>query len=131
MVDILDLIDDAVHDWTVSGDAMRWAPPELNWDQPAISVSRGWRRHSDLEGMDGYAALAYEAFVTQRAMRNIGQGLTRLFDGLRAAIQGWSRQVAPTVQKLAELSQQLQGKTPTRDRPAWQSPYGPPRKGRR
>ncbi|MEV7991578.1 hypothetical protein AB0O67_06590 [Streptomyces sp. NPDC086077] len=57
---------------------------------------------------------------------------------VRAALRAWAEAVAPAVRALAEQFAQLaehlreagvvddQGRPARRDRPAWQSPYGPP-----
>lgn len=61
---------------------------------------------------------------------------------MRAALRAWAEAVAPAVRAMAEefarLAQHLReagvvddhGRPVRRDRPAWQSPYGPPTRRR-
>lgn len=58
--DILDLIDDACSDWTVSTDAMRWQLPRQGWDryEPVVRPPRPGVEVLMAAGWDGYAATA-------------------------------------------------------------------------
>jgi transposase-like protein len=72
-----------------------------------------------------------------------GEELRAAVAQLRAVMQAWVEAVAPAVQaaaeQLARAMEQLreagviddQGRPSRRDRPAWQSPYGPPRRRNR
>lgn len=52
MIDVLELIDNALDDLT-SPDAMRWEPP---WDEPVVLTPVGDRYLIEREGVDGYFA---------------------------------------------------------------------------
>lgn len=128
VTDVLSLIDAAIDDWTLSGDAMRWSPPrppEPNWDQPAVVRAVGFRYLTDVQGMDGYAAAAYGAMQ----LRQIGRSVGEAFGKLAAGLAEFGRRIAPAHKAVDEfLDQAAEHKPP--DRPAWQSPYGPPSKRR-
>jgi hypothetical protein len=133
VTDVVDLIDEAIHDWTVSVDAMRWTPPEPNWDQPPIPLrAEGFRYLTDVQGMDGYAAAAYGAMQLRLFGRALSEtfdamnaGLAAAFEGLRRSAVAWMDAVIPELKRAVKDAEQIQSRTVLRDRPAWQSKYGP------
>lgn len=117
---ILDQIDTALDDWDVSGDAMRWAPDapaELPEPLPRTVVIT-----IDTTRID-------EAFAYFREMR---EHLHAWAEAARPQLEEAGRSLA----KVGETAQQAAAcdvhcKPPRpRDRPAWQSPYGPARRRR-
>ncbi len=115
--DVLGQIDAALDDWDVSGDAMRWAPDAAGEapEPPPLTV--------DTVGFD-------EAFACLRDMR---ESLARWAEAARPQLEEVGRSLA----KVGESAQQAAAcdvhcgpPPPPRDRPAWQSPYGPARRRR-
>lgn len=152
---ILDQIDGALADWTVSGDAMRCTPaPEPRTPQVSIMMPDGeWQ---DIQGVISArfdmeidqstidtSTIQTEAMVDWEEFR---QSIVRIrveqarraqefLDALKQAFL----QLAPAAARAAEAFRHLPeaagcndcGKPARpRDRPAWQSPYGPARRRR-
>lgn len=117
--DILGQIGAALDDWDVSGDAMRWAPDAAGEppEPPPLTVA-----------------------ITVDTVR-IGEAFDRLHD-VREGLARWAEaarpQLAEVGRSLAKMGEAAQRQTcdvhcgppPPRDRPAWQSPYGPARRRR-
>jgi hypothetical protein len=119
--DILNHIDDALDDWTVSGDAMRYAPDAAGEppEPPRLNV---------VIAID--TARIDEAFARIHAM---WEGLKAWTEAVRPRLEEAGRSLAD----MGEVAQQAAAacdvhcKPPRpRDRPAWQSPYGPARRRR-
>jgi len=138
--DVLDQIDTALHDNTVSGDAMRSRPA-------AEPVGRGIlvRRLVERHGLDHddarTAVIAHEqgrttehtSLVQAEARAVIDETMHRL----RAAFRPMAETMNATLKQIAESLKTLRAcnvhpHTPARHygRPAWQSPYGPARRKR-
>jgi len=142
--DVLAQIDSALHDWTVSADAMRSKPADeppvpaaLARPVPLPSDVRGMlaRRISDRHDLPQESALQ----AVRDAERGISTDHTDLVkaeaqtlisesvDRIRVALR-------PVLSNLAAALQHLRAAVPCDDRPgparrdrrAWQSPYGPP-----
>lgn len=124
---ILDQIDSALGDRTVSGDAMRSLPaahPEASGREWPEFTAGGLVMGEATIGVD-----ASEAFIRLAA--------------LREALAAWGEAVRPRLEKIARTFDQI-GETaratavddcsnkpaPRRDRPAWQTPYGPAQRRR-
>ncbi|GGZ80332.1 hypothetical protein ACFOOM_07660 [Streptomyces echinoruber] len=151
--DVLAQIDRALTDCTVSPDAMRCRPAE---EPPAAAPPRPVavptagreflvRRLVDRHGLTRAAALravlaaergtsTEHAEAVQAEVRALaGEMMQRLRDAFRPLVASW----AAAMQRLVDAAQHLQATAskgqPVRrrpDRPAWQSPYGPPLKRR-
>ncbi|MCW7941640.1 hypothetical protein AAW14_06235 [Streptomyces hygroscopicus] len=142
---ILDQIDTALHDYSISGDAMRSAP-----DQETVAGPRGGRdilvrrlveRHG-LEPEDArHAVIAAEqdhtsehaALVQAEARAVMDETMQRIRDAFRPMAES----MAETFKQLAQAFERMRASAapvpaPGRrtDRPAWQSPYGPAGKKR-
>ena len=143
---VLDQIDSVLGDYDVSYDAMRWVP-----DLPTPSAVRPRangrniiiQRLIDRHGLDADEAHA-AVFAAER-----GQGgdharlaaveaqaaLNEVAAQIRAAVQPMLQRVTDQFRQIKEAFQQLPEAVdykpaPRRDRPAWQTPYGPPRRRR-
>ncbi|MEV6124401.1 hypothetical protein AB0M23_28490 [Streptomyces sp. NPDC052077] len=160
--EILQQIDAAVHDWTVSGDAMRCRPapeppPELP-PAPAVPYTGHAAARSHLVGRlisqgltPSEAAAAVRTAETGEPAEHLELALAEAHAAAAEARQHILRAAAtllralqPAVQAAAAALRQLADATRTtgpdgtgggpgrrRDRPAWQSPYGPaPRRKR-
>ncbi|MFF9269118.1 hypothetical protein [Streptomyces rochei] len=158
--EILEQIDAAVHDWTVSGDAMRCRPAPEPDPVPAVPVVPDTGRAAARavlvsrlvdRGLEpAVAAAAVRAAETGQATEH----LELLSAEARAAaaeagqrvgqvVAAFVRALQPVVQAAAAVMRQLDdalrtaghtassGKPDCRDRPAWQSPYGPPPRRKR
>lgn len=157
--DVLAQIDAAVEDWTISGDAMRSRPAQAAetqvWVAPAGTdpAADGWQPLGAIGELDmtiGEFTIDPEAVAshaptpTWDEVRQIiidvqaerAQRVQAIFDAIR---QGLERLAAPAEQA-AEAFRHLPeavgcndcGKPPRpRDRPAWQSTYGPAQRRRR
>ncbi|MEU3826486.1 hypothetical protein AB0F36_14375 [Streptomyces sp. NPDC029080] len=148
--DILDQIDDALHDNTVSGDAMRSRPAAEHEQriEPRIWItstvddpdSGGWERLDGITSID----IQLDTADLQARLANVAAHLARLEterirraqEALTALGRAMAEAVRPAadeaVRAIGALNQTVQQPTtpPGRrsDRPAWQSPYGPPRR---
>ncbi|MGW2170379.1 hypothetical protein ACWC1C_07585 [Streptomyces sp. NPDC001705] len=156
--EILEQIDTAVRDWTVSGDAMRSRPNpvptvpvvpytgrdaarallvrrlvdnhDLREDQAAAAVhaAEHGEEHEHLELVSAEARAA----VAERA-----QELGRVVTDFMRALRPMAEAAAATLRQFAEALRTAGFTTPDnkparrRDRPAWQSPYGPPPRRKR
>ena len=136
--DVLDQIDTALHDNTVSGDAMRSRPA-------AEPVGRGIlvRRLVDNHGLnDAEARAAGSAHELGRTPEHTDlvraearAVITETMQRLRAAFRPMAETMNATLKQIAESLKTLRTcdvhpQAPARryDRPAWQSPYGPARR---
>ncbi|MET8818495.1 hypothetical protein [Streptomyces rochei] len=161
--EILEQIDAAVHDWTVSGDAMRCRPAPEPDPVPAVPVvpvvpdsGRAAARAVLVSRLVDRGLEPAEAAAAVRAAET-GQPtehLELLSAEARAAaaeagqrvgqlLVAFVRALQPVVQAAAAVLRQLDealrtaghtassGKLDRRDRPAWQSPYGPPPRRKR
>jgi hypothetical protein len=111
---ILGRIDNTLDDWGVSGDAMRWAPDAAgeSAEPPPLTV---------VITVD--TTRAVEAFDRIRDMR---ESMRSWAEAARPQLKEVGRSLA----KMGEAAQlqtcDVHCKPPRpRDRPAWQSPYGP------
>ncbi|WP_031104303.1 hypothetical protein [Streptomyces sp. NRRL S-146] len=160
--DIHDQVDNADRDWTVSGDAMRWAPPKPPVPPvPVVPFTGRAAAHAmlvlrlvDNHGLTPPAAEAavraahtgeptehseLVAAEARAAAAEMGQQLTQTVVHLFQAMQPALQAAAAAARKFAEALQQASkddyelAPPPIRpkDRPAWQSPYGPPPTRRR
>lgn len=67
-----------------------------------------------------------------RIFREINEAVHRILDALRPALQATAEDMARLVQHLhAAGAIDTDGRPTHRNRPAWQSPYGPPPRRRR
>lgn len=151
--DILEQIDAAVDDWDTSADAMRSAPSGT--PRPAVASmppSHGSRReareilirrlveHHGLTRMTArHAVLAVEQGRSSRyedLVRTEADAFMRdVSIRIRASLQPFAEAMASALRRIAEAVRSRQQDQyelvppPARrpDRPAWQSPYGPPR----
>lgn len=151
---ILDQIDTALHDWTVSGDAMRSTPhpPPRPATAPQIWISTvdadpdegGWQEVGSVRDIDFHIQPPEIDPDFQRAWQEFREYLARAeaerIRRVRAAIEALGRAVKPVMEaaaqaaaNAAEVMQQINPPLPPgrrHDRPAWQSPYGPARRRR-
>lgn len=143
--DVLDQIDTALGDWDVSGDAMRCAPaPEVR--VPKLSIRRGDGEWQELPGVTrvemtfsddpgGSVAFCTVTVDTSAVMEQLGR-LRSAFDAYAEAVQPRIAEAARAIKQGFQVMQQAglcddHGKpVRSRDRPAWQSPYGPARRRR-
>ncbi|MER5875503.1 hypothetical protein ABT119_06180 [Streptomyces sp. NPDC001910] len=152
--DILDQIDSALYDATVSPDAMRSRPDSepartLPGTVPVVQMMDAAGEWQELEGVVT-VELLFEAPPVDpefaRAWREMQEWIARvhvqrvrlvaaMLEDIRDAFQG----IAPVAQEAGEAFQHLPEATGCddcsepvrpRDRPAWQSPYGPPQRRR-
>ncbi|WP_372344678.1 hypothetical protein [Streptomyces sp. KL116D] len=138
--DILDQIDQALEDDTVSDDAMRSRPaaePEV-WIAPVGTEAggEGWGRLEGISGIEIHGDVAtveivpdVEAFTNALAgaYRQSVEVAARSLELLRDALRGgeWVDTNGDPVQP----PQRPRPPLPRRDgRPAWQTPYGPARR---
>ncbi|MFH8804088.1 hypothetical protein ACH4F6_31620 [Streptomyces sp. NPDC017936] len=172
--DILDQIDSALHDWTVSDDAMRSAPeplplpgrvpvvemrsqPEagtISLDGASASVmvmdeAGEWQELGGVRSIDFHIQPPQIDPEFQRTWQEFREHVARVeaerIRRARAVIEAFGRAYIEAVKPAAEsaaralaaLQEALQRDVGTpnapgrRDgRPAWQSPYGPPRRRR-
>lgn len=136
--DVLDQIDLALHDNTVSGDAMRSRPvPER--PGRSILVKRLVERHGLEAEQARRAVVAVElgrddehvALVQAEARAAMNETM----QAFRAALRPMAEAANTAAKQIAEALKALRTATasppaPGRrtDRPAWQSPYGPARR---
>ncbi len=151
---ILDQIDTCLGDYDVSDDAMRWAPdppppvvrPHANGS--VVLVRRLMDRHGlDIDQARAAVLAAERGQDTEHARLASEEAracLEEINAQFRASFQAFAERVTEQFQQVAEqfgrMKEALQrlpeavgsddcGKPPRlRDRPAWQSPYGPPRR---
>jgi hypothetical protein len=148
--DVLGQIDNALDDWDVSGDAMRWgasptAPPAVRprMNGANVLIGRLIERHGLTPAEAQAAVVAAELGRlgphADLAAREAQAVLAEMQESLRAAFQPLLQRVADQFRQIKEAFRHLPeavgcddcGKPPRpRDRPAWQTPYGPARKRR-
>lgn len=146
---ILDQIDSTLGDYSLSDDAMRCAPDLPS--RPAVRLTVGVdareiliRRLVDLHGLTRLTA-RHAVLATERGDSSERADLVRAEAHAVAAEMAQRIRVAfqPMIEALRQLGEsikQLQQQVPElaeaarparpRDRPAWQSPYGPARRRR-
>ena len=112
---IIDQIDTCLGDYAVSDDAMRCAP-----DLPPLVGERLIAISIDTTSFDA-------AFEHIRRMR---EGLAAYAEAVRPRLEEIGRTFAAMkgAARHAGLIDDHGKPAPRRDRPAWQSPYGPPRR---
>lgn len=152
--DILDQIDSALYDATVSPDAMRSRPDSeptraMLGTVPVVQMMDAAGECQELEGVTSIDIQMEPPVVDPefaRAWQEMQEWIARvhvqrvrlaaaMLEDIRDAFQG----IAPVAQEAGEAFQHLPEATGCddcsepvrpRDRPAWQSPYGPPRRRR-
>lgn len=94
--------------------------------------------HHHLDPLEAHTAVTrvhlglpteYEALVRQEAraiVNELQQALTAAFAPIAAAMKAFGETLARTLEQLPQPP-----RSGARPRPAWQSPYGPPRQGHR
>lgn len=158
--DILAQIDSTLDDWTVSDDAMRSRPtteretvgPHL-WIAPIGTGPRddGWQEVGHLGSIDFHIeppridpefqerwqelqdylvrAAAERARRAQQVMEAFIQPFTESLEAVRPRVEEAGQAIAKYTEIIEEMTPPLPpGRR--RDRPAWQSPYGPPQRRR-
>lgn len=123
---ILDQIDSAVRDSAVSEDAMRSQPGTARTE-----ADREWQGFT----LGGLVPVMDETTIL--VIVEASEAFARLGE-LRDALAAWGEAVRPRLEevghslaKIGETARQAAGNgcghqpAPRRDRPAWQSPYGP------
>ena len=148
--DVLGQIDSALDDWDVSGYATRWAPDvptppavRSHANGSVVLVGRLIDRHGLSPKQARAAVLAAERGQrgphADLAALEAQAVLAEMQESLRAAFQPLLQRVADQFRQIKEAFRHLPeavgcddcGKPPRpRDRPAWQSPYGPARRRR-
>jgi hypothetical protein len=158
---ILDQIDNALHDYDVSDDAMRSRPeteaqPDIGprvWIAPADTGpdEGGWEELGHITSIDleiGEFTIDPAAFTPAPSLgweelreyiaRVEAERARRALLILQALREGLSRLLVPAAQAAESFQHAPEAvdcddcskPTPPRDRPAWQSPYGPARRRR-
>lgn len=156
--EILDQIDSTLNDWAVSDDAMRSRPaPDLQptagprmWIAPAgIGPDEGgWEEVGHITSVDFRIEpptidpefqRSWEEFREHMA-RVEAERVRRAGEAMSAFIRAYAQAVKPAVERaqraVAQIQEAMQHLDPPlppgrrHDRPAWQSPYGPPRRRR-
>lgn len=155
---ILDQIDNALHDCTVSDDAMRSVPADepqpssgpRMWIAPSGTSpgETGWEEIGHVTSIDFHVEPPAIDPEFQRAWQEFREYMVRVeaerVRRARAAIEAFNRAYAQAVKPameaaargIAEFQKAMQHVDPPlppgrrRDRPAWQSPYGPARRRR-
>jgi hypothetical protein len=163
--EVLNQIDAAIADHTVSADAMRSQPSPSEppsrgarmWIAPAATApdSEGWQEVGFIDGsLDiDQATIDPDALRTEttaswqevvewaarteaeraRRAREALAAITAAFQALRPALERAARSAAAAMEQLKQAGVRDDHGKPVRvrDRPAWQSPYGPARRRRR
>lgn len=153
--DILAQIDDTLDDWTVSGDAMRSRPPVEReptgprlWIAPVGTGPRddSWHEVGHVTIIDFHIeppevdpefqqrwqelqdylvrAAAERARLAQQVIRAFTQAFTESLETVRPRIEEAGQAIADCANAVEQTAPQRPGRR--HDRPAWQSPYGPP-----
>ncbi|MFF9279550.1 hypothetical protein [Streptomyces griseosporeus] len=156
--ELLAQIDAAVNDWTVSGDAMRCRPTAEPSPVPAVPVVRFTGRdraraalvsrlvdrglepaaaHAAVRAAENGEPTEHAQLVAAEARAAVGETVQQLGEVMRA----FARALHPIAEAAAAVMRQLDealrsashttGRGRHRDRPAWQSPYGPPARRKR
>ena len=144
---VLDQIDSALHDWTVSDDAMRSRPePELisfGGFTPTVQImdeAGEWQEVDGIGSVEIYVTTPPELEEFAQQWADFTNRIhSRRIDVLAVFTQAVAESVKPATeaaeQALAALQDAVQACPADppgrrRDRPAWQSPYGPARRRR-
>jgi len=155
--DILDQIDTALGDYSVSDDAMRSRPAseadpgqieqplQFHGTVPVVQImdeaNGEWQTVEGVEAIE--VCIESPAIDPEFARRwqelsdylqRVQLERARRAQEILAAIRQAFRQMAPAVEEAARnvtaAAEAVQKAPPRRDRPAWQSPYGPARRRR-
>jgi hypothetical protein len=151
--DILDQIDTALHDWSVSDDAMRSAPADTLERGPDVRMYLA-DEAGEWQELPGVAAVDIQ-FPTPSVLEEFAQQWADFIDRMtrqrveqarraqeafeaftRALTEPMKRSVEEATRAFETLQQTAQQEPPPasvrrRERPAWQSPYGPAQRRRR
>jgi hypothetical protein len=150
---VLDQIDSALHDWSVSDDAMRSRPePEpisFGGFTPTVQIMDEAGEWQDLgvttveihiTEPPEFADFARQwADFIDRMHRQRVEHVRRVEEAFEAFGQALAHSVQPAAEQAAHSFEVLQqtmerdpqrAPKPRRDRPAWQTPYGPARRRR-
>jgi hypothetical protein len=149
--DILNHIDDALDDWTVSGDAMRSRPGGSSRQElfvfggfvPTVEIMDDAGEWQQVDGVVSVDFGGDDQVWVDEAFTHITVNTTAImeqFASLRQSLAAFAEAAQPRIeevgQALAKVAQHAStcddhGQTARpRDRPAWQSPYGPARRRR-
>lgn len=123
---IIDQIDAALHDRSVSGDAMRWTPdlPSEPRGKSTLSVMGEGGEWQPVEGVISIVIHADTTAVQQR-LREVQDSLRRMAEAVQPAAENAAKAMAAFACAL-----QARPHTGEQVRPAWQSPYGPAQRRR-
>lgn len=149
---ILDQIDTALHDDAISPDAMRCAPapagPRGKTTMAVMGADGEWSEVEGVVSIDFHIEPPAIDPEFTRAWQELHEHLTRaeaerarraaaLLEGLVHAFQQMGPAIEAANEGLAGLAEAVQDQParpdlplPRRDRPAWQTPYGPARRRR-
>ncbi|MER5584082.1 hypothetical protein ABT090_20920 [Streptomyces asoensis] len=150
---VLDQIDNALHDWAVSDDAMRSRPePEPRTDAgPRMWISTvgadpeagGWQELGQVNSIEFQVEPEFQQQwqeLRDYLVRVEAERVRRAQEALAAFARAYTQTIKPAMEAaakgLAEIQKAAQHVDPPlppgrrRDRPAWQSPYGPPQRRR-
>lgn len=111
---IIDQIDHALGDYSLGPDAMRWSP-ETPPPPPGASIQRTVVVTIDT------AAITEQFEQLRRTLQAFGEAARARMEEIGRAFEAM---------KQAGVCDDHGRPLPRRDRPAWQSPYGPPRRRR-
>ncbi len=146
--DVLDQIDTTLGDQAVSDDAMRWAPdlpekprPVRGFSPRDILIRRLVDRHGLTRMTARHAVIAVEEgrtsdrteLVQAEACAVMAETMQQIREAFRPMAESMIEAFKQLVQAFERLGVTAEaGSAPgrRRDRPAWQSPYGPPRRRR-
>lgn len=144
---ILDQIDAALTDHAIGPDAMRYMPDppvsaaalEPGTDLQIQDSDGEWQQVPGVIGVDFGTAepvvvIAFEIddSALQARVREAHQAIRDFVEAMRPAIEEAGRWVAQAAEALRQAGVIDEDGKPVRrsDRPAWQSPYGPPNRRR-
>jgi hypothetical protein len=146
---ILDQIDDALEDWSVSDDAMRSRPaaePGIRGATPTVQIMDEVGEWQELRGVTGIE-LHIDSAEFDQAMQALREQIARVqaervrqvqqvLGAVRVAFAAMAKPAAKAADNFRHLPEAVGCNdcgtpAPRRDRPAWQSPYGPARRRRR
>lgn len=128
--DILDQIDSALGGYDLGPDAMRWTPEPAEADRPGIRGFTPTMEIIDEAGEWQQATVVVTIDTT---------AITEQFEQLRRTLQAFGEAARARMEEIGRAFEAMKqagvcddhGKPlPRRDRPAWQSPYGPPQRRR-
>jgi hypothetical protein len=130
--DIIDQIDSCLGDYQLSPDAMRWTPEPAEADRPGI---RGFTPTVEIVGEVGEWRQGECVVVIVDTT-----ALTAQFEQLRQVMQAFGEAARARMEEIGRAFDSLKQagvcddhgrRLPPRDRPAWQSRYGPAHQSRR